>query len=563
MNIPNLAIVLAFYTSVFKDFIVHDPSQRSCYKASARYLKLRLENEGLGLISNSLPELGKACEISLITGEPLKVPVSFRTHWRSALPSFLYQQWKRLFDDEGNPLMAETDEAAWSYLVIRQVCMAFSKAEDIPSRMTQLEAMFSFRKRIAEDIAITTPSWLLNRARQLIHAVVMEGDRLHPMLAQWESIPYGRHGPGAVAGKEKGLSKWNFRRIDGSDLNLYRFNDRSPLPLGVAKPNSRVVCVPKDYKSLRTICVEPKEFQFAQQGLWDILKAIIHENPLTRRCINFNHQEYNAKLTKRLDLATIDLKDASDTVRLKLCRLLFPKEFFRLVTRYRSREIQMKSDLVRPTCFASMGSALCFPIETLVFWAIAQSAIHPMTDRKKPLRVFGDDIVCPREDAQYITKILGTCGFVVNHNKTCINSPIRESCGAYTYASRDVRVVRMKNAHCKTPLAWISLVESCKLLNSGQMPKTSYAMLLVLKQFWHVPFGRFGLPESTEGFSCQSRWNAQFQRREYRFPRLELRSGREKLPGDSGLYAWLVGNSTTPSQYGTDKVKIGWVAEPF
>jgi len=559
MNKPHLALALAFYHSVFKDFIVHDPSQRLCYKTSARYLKLRLESEGLVLLVRSLPVMGKAIETSIITGEPLKVPSGFRKHWRSELPSLLYGCFRTLFDDSGHPLGAKSPEAVYRFYVLRQVFMAFSKAVDMPSRMTLEEAKASFKERIVEEPTITTPSWLLNRARALIRRVVMDGDRLHPMLAQWVEIPFGRHGPGAVAMKEKGLLKWSFRRIPGADLRLYRFNDRSTPPQGLAKPISRLAIVPKDFKSLRSICIEPKEFQFAQQGLWDILRSLINENPLTRRSINFNHQEYNARLCKRSDVATIDLKDASDRVRLKLCRLLFPKEFFRLVTRYRSREIQIDQDRVRPTCFASMGSALCFPIETLVFWAIARSALHPMTEYK-PLRVFGDDIVCPKEDAPYLVKILETCGFKVNCDKTCIDSPIRESCGAFTYAGKDTGIVRFRYTRCESARAWISLTESCKLLTKMNNLSASYAMLLELKQFWHVPFGRMGFPHSSHGFSCQSRWNANLQRREFRVPTLKLRRGHEELLGDAGLYAWLVGNSTRPSSLGTDKVKVGWVA---
>jgi len=560
MNNPHLIIASAFYRHVFKDFIVHDPLLRSCYKTSARYLKLRLETEGLGFISNSLPKLGKACEISLMTGSKLIRPAAFSKHWRSELPNFLYELFIKLFDDSGHPRMSETQDATWAFYVIRQVCLAFSKAKDIPSKMTVEEAFSGFRDRVSENPEITAPSWLLNEARRLITCVLMDDGRLHPSLAQWAEEPYGRHGPGAVACKERGLNKWKFRRIDGSDVSLYRFNDLSPLPQGVAKPISRAICVPKDYKSLRVICAEPKEFQFAQQGLWDVLKFAIHANHLSRKSINFNHQEYNGRLCKREDLATIDLKDASDTVRLKLCRLLLPKEVFRLVTRYRSREISINGDRVRPTCLASMGSALCFPMETLLFWAIARAACHP-NSQHKPLRVFGDDIVASKEDAPYIAKVLEQCGFRVNHDKTCINTPIRESCGSYTYAGNDVSIVRFKASRCESALEWISLTESCKLLERAKLSKASYAILCHLKQFWHVPFGRFGFPESTEGFTCQSRWNYQLQRREWRLPGLATGFGNEKFTDNLGLYAWLVGNSTKPRPSGSAQaVKVDWIA---
>jgi hypothetical protein len=325
--------------------------------------------------------------------------------------------------------------------------------------VTNEEALKSFSERISQECEITAPSWLLNRARQLIQSVVMDEDRLEASLAQWESYPFGRHGPGAVAMKEKGLDKWNFHRIPGGEPGLFQFRSASQddngyieygsaAPIGVAQPVSRATCVPKDFRSPRIICIEPKEFQFAQQGLWDVLRRLLERNPLSRRAINFEHQEYNGRLCKRSDIATIDLKDASDRVMLKLCRILFPKEFFKLTTRYRSRMIDVNQSQIRPKCFASMGSALCFPIETLVFWAITQAAIHP-NDEHLPMRVFGDDIVVPRGSAPYVIKMLESCGFKVNAQKTCVNSPIRESCGAYTFAGTDVRITRFKTTQCR------------------------------------------------------------------------------------------------------------------
>jgi len=562
MNRLNLALVLAFYKNVYHDLSLHDPSQRSCNRANALYVLLRIKNEGLEFVSKALPVLGKACETSLVTGTPLLVDRSFGKHWRSKLPSFMYNYLCILFDDSGIPRMLETQEAAYAYWAVRQVTLAYSKAEDIPSRMTEDEAIKSFSSRITDEPVITAPSWLLNEARRLIQSVVMDGDYLNPSLAMWDSIPYGRHGPGAVAGKERGLRKWNFGLIQGLDNSLFRFNNRAPVPNKRVKSIARVVCVPKDYKSLRTICVEPKENQFAQQGLWEILRSIIHRHPLARKSINFNHQEYNARAAKRHGLATIDLKDASDRVSLRLCRLLFPREFFRLVTRYRSRQLAINGKLIRPACFASMGSALCFPIETLVFWAIARAAIHPMT-RQRTLRVFGDDIVCPKEDALYICKMLEACGLKVNPQKTCIETPIRESCGAYFYNGVDVRVVRFKNSQCENVPAWSALIRNCQHLHELQLTHASTAMLLHLKDFWHVPFGHFGLPECKDGYSCQKRWNAELQRYEWRLPGL-AQARREEVKNLSGyalLYAWLVGNSTKPRLSGPVKVKVDWVAQ--
>jgi len=573
-DLPVLA--LAFYKGFFNDLTQISPTSKKDNMLSLRYLQKRYRCEGIKFVTKSLPELGKAVETSLITGDPLKIPCGFTKSWRSQVSCFMSNYMDMLFDTCGVPKWKlrlsdeENHTEAYAFWAIRQVCMAFSKVTDVPPMVTSSEAIKAFEQRVTSDLVISAPSWLLSDARKLIERVVMDDGRLHAMLTQWAEEPYGAHGPGAVAGKEKGLEKWMFERVKGADLKLYQFRPSfldqldfleygSFAPMGEATPYSRATCVPKDFRSPRVICIEPKEFQFAQQGLWRVLKSLIHRDPLTRRSINFVHQDFNARLCKRRDLATIDLKDASDTVMLKLCRILFPRDFFKLVTRYRSRGILSNGNILKPTCFASMGSALCFPVETLVFWAIAQSAVHPL-DKHLPVRVFGDDIVVPKGSARFVVKMLEACGFKVNVGKTCIETPIRESCGAYTYSGVDIRIVRLKTVKCSNHQEWLSHFQSGKLLLQSFATKAGLAVLGASEIVHSVPYGYFGIPKCSGRTKCQSRWNPELQRTEVLLPARAMRVGCGRLPGDAGLYAWLVGNQTKPSSYGTEKVKMKWVS---
>jgi len=434
------------------------------------------------------------------------------------------------------------------------------------------DALKAFSERISGQPEITIPSWLINSARHLIRSLVMDGDQLSAVLAQWDTDPIGKHGPGAVACKEKGLSKWNFKRIKGLDPMLYTWrpsietpenwieHSLGPFVKGDTNSVARAVCVPKDFRGPRIICIEPKENQFGQQGLWSVLSNLIHAHPLTKRSIRFDDQSLNAGLCKRSDLATIDLKDASDTVTLKLCRLLFPKEFFKLVTRYRSRAISINGDIKKSVCFASMGSAVCFPVETLVFWAIAQAAIHP-ADSKLPLRVFGDDIVVPRGSARFVTKMLEASGFKVNKAKTCIDTPIRESCGAYAMYGIDIRITRFKATNVQNLPAWTSLLKNVAELHKRLLRKTASSMLETLATFAKVPWGISELPSDTKILSrCRSRYNKQLQRREFLVPTAVMRKEQGEISAGPGLYAWLVGNSTQPSSSGKSFLKMKWIA---
>jgi len=560
-------MMLAFYEKIFLDLDNQSPSERSANKLNANYVNKRSLSEGLKFISNTLPELGKAIEVSLITGKQVIVNQTFARRWRTKLPNFMYNYMKILFSADGHPLAPlnpeKEREQAYAYYCIRQVCLAFSKAEDVGCKVDDTAALQQFVERITEQSVITAPSWLLNSARRILKDLFYDEEgRLSPMLAQWVDQPYGRHGPGAVAEKETGLQKWDFNKIPGMDPQLYQLQDRSKVKQpysssNTALPESRAICVPKDFRSPRIICIEPKEFQFAQQGLWRVLSALVQHDIFARKAISFKNQEYNATLSRDSAYATIDLKDASDRVSMRLCRLLLSKEVFALTTRYRSRKIRVNGQVITPTCFASMGSAVCFPMETLVFWAIAQAARDPR-DRHLSTRVFGDDIIVPRGSAYMVIKALESCALKVNTGKTCVNTPIRESCGAYWFGKTDVRIVRFKHSSVESYPAWKATLDSCRWLNEALLAKTSYAMLLCLKDLWHVPFGHFGLPKSSDGFSCQSRWNQNLQRHEYRLPGYRVSREVGEFPTWAGLYAWLVGNSITAYAPADRKVEMHW-----
>jgi len=186
-DLPRLAP--AFYKSVFSDLTALVSFHKEDNRRSALYLLKRIEKEGLSVISRSLPELGKAVEVALITGTKVSVPQTFSLHWRSKLPNFMHSYFVQLFDSTGMPrylareLYAQSD-AVFAFWAIRQITLAFSKARDLGCLVSDDEALKSFTSRISAQAEITAPSWLLNRARQLLKAVIGDDDRLDPSLEQ-------------------------------------------------------------------------------------------------------------------------------------------------------------------------------------------------------------------------------------------------------------------------------------------------------------------------------------------------------------------------------------------
>jgi hypothetical protein len=95
-----------------------------------------------------------------------------------------------------------------------------------------------------------------------------------------------------------------------------------------------------------------------------------------------------------------------------------------------------------------MGSACTFPVECLVFFGLALSAVliarnlRAIPQAMKPIAgeilVFGDDIVIPEDGGLILESLLNHFNFEVNPNKTFKSGKFRESCGMDCYNGIDV-----------------------------------------------------------------------------------------------------------------------------
>lgn len=274
-----------------------------------------------------------------------------------------------------------------------------------------------------------------------------------------------KHGPGSVADIKDDLDKLKKYLNGGSDdmirmLDLrlggqsqYTFSNR-------LERVSRVVFVPKSIDKLRTICMEPSTLQWYQQGFMHSILEEIRDTPLRRR-INLESQEYSRELCYEgsLDgkLSTIDLSNASDSVTFR-----HVVEWFRrssllapcVLTRSRVVELP-RGQRIRSNKFAPMGSALCFPIECIVFAAIVECSIQECggSVRDSQYRVYGDDIIVETKYAPTVMRRLERNGFLVNTKKsfyTIDTVNYRESCGAEFLNGVDVTPVRLPRNFART-----------------------------------------------------------------------------------------------------------------
>lgn len=226
----------------------------------------------------------------------------------------------------------------------------------------------------------------------------------------------------------------------------------------------KVIPVPKTQKTPRIIAMEPTCMQYTQQS---ILELLVHEMVRDNHASHFISSEdqipnremarFGSRSKEQNRLATLDLSDASDRVSYQhVLHLLRRNTLLRgAVDACRSRKADVPGfGVLRLAKFASMGSALCFPFEalvfcTIVFVGIERSLRRRLTERDilslfGQVRVYGDDIIVPVCYAQTVVNSLHDFGLVVNRSKSFWNGYFRESCGGDYYDGYDVSVTRIR-----------------------------------------------------------------------------------------------------------------------
>lgn len=276
-----------------------------------------------------------------------------------------------------------------------------------------------------------------------------------------------RHGPGAVSDLKVG-SDYKYRFPTWSDRlgSVFPVSDfayanwdawidshkdgTSPAPIEGA---SRLICVPKTQKGPRLIAAEPTSNQFCQQAIRDFLASRVRAT-MIGRSVHFDDQTYNQQAALRASRDgehwTVDLSAASDRVSLRFVERAFrrcPTLLTALAatrTRFLSQDIDKKMpEVVKLKKFSTMGSAVTFPVQSIIFYGLAVSAMlirmrwAPTIDNirlmGREVLVFGDDMIIPKDSGHVLEELLTFFKFKVNSTKTFRTGKFRESCGTDAY----------------------------------------------------------------------------------------------------------------------------------
>lgn len=569
------------------------PSGKSL-DSDTRVLISRVNHEGLGFLTKTLPALGKALDRSLETMVFEAPPRTRMSRINPKAPAFLQGAFNLIVDPDGS-IRSDVDPEVITYL--RQVCFAFYKLDLPHDKSTESELLSSFIATDEElafiDFDDSHTQQLVEGASRLIDDVLLT---LEPM-----SAPF-KHGPGAVATGERFEDKWAFKRIYrslsesfpfhktfmvGSERELMDRRDWVDSLVRLDSPTAKIVLVPKDSRGPRIISCEPLEIQYVQQALGVSLARHLEYYTLTSGQINFTDQKINRILafesSKTRRWATLDLKDASDRVSLDLVRKLFARrpEYLKLLESSRSSATRLPDGrIVQLNKFAPMGSALCFPIEALCFWAIAVASILAHSQRDaikeaaKSVYVYGDDIIVPVDQADFVMDDLERVGLKVNRAKSFLRGFFRESCGMDAFKGVDVTPIRVKTrwtGRGTDGSAFSSYTAYANSFNRRSWSKSvsDYLFTELEKIYGPIPMGLFTSPfpcRETDSFAYatyynkkrgfQNRWNADYHRLEFRMKSIRAK----RRPANHDGWERLLSNLTRVEKV---ELKLGWAGPSF
>ncbi len=497
----------------------------------------RCREEGEPFLSIALPRLDDLLLEGLRAGS-LPAYVGWKS--RCAYPEFLRDLWMRVFNADGVLLdMPSVQAIKWIRQISRfhkkifEVC-SDDRVEAAVDRWVQLDAELPSRA----DIKSNLDPYASKVAAVLFGRIIGEA-----LTAPFK----GANGPGAVSERLGTNSRWNFTSVSQQAQDLVGPEFFRPTwyyvenePVVTKTEPARLEAVPKTAEKPRLICIEASYNQFLQQHMMRKLRGLLEVN---RSVCSFVDQSINRSMALEGSVggdktATLDLSDASDRISLALVEELFGfnPSFLRYLRLSRSAFASLPDGrLVLMNKFASMGSALTFPVEAMVFTTLVVTSICRQQNdfsarniklwgkRGRGLSVYGDDIIVPMDYPKAVIRDLEAVGLKVNESKSFLSGKFRESCGCDAYDGRDVTPIylrrRLPNDRAETDETISSISFRNQMFERlGEDSWTVRYLDSVLRdrvRAPYVPVGTAGYGLWTSGgWATRDRWNEKLQRRE-------------------------------------------------
>lgn len=588
----NVSDYLEVVTCIYRDAVAKCIAEVSDLR-DLETIRSRVESEGLSFLTITLPSFCDDLQKSIANG--YVDPMDFRSFRKyRAIPAFLRGMLGQIFDCETgviydkDPATARLDSPIIDG--IRQICLTFKKVEleCTPERVAKTLADFvEIEQQLQTFNLPETDLTAFKAASSMIWDNITSGITLDGMLPS--------HGPGATAERISGNRKYRWLRWHERLEPFFPFFENA-LQVGafgnlefenvtfVAEADEqpvRVVTVPKTMKGPRVIAIEPVCMQYAQQAIRRNLYDLLESCSLTAGHINFRDQTINQQiaLTSSLDgqFATIDLSEASDRVPRSLALDMFRAnpDLRDFIDACRSKKAVLPDGTEVPLLkFASMGSALCFPIESMYFYTLCVMALleaqnlllthQNIWNVSRCVYVYGDDLLVPSAYAITVLDYLRKYNCKVNVRKTFTTGRFRESCGVEAYAGEVVtptyvRQPRPKNRlQSKQILSWVATANLFYLKGYWRTSDLLFREVeRILGPLPYVSGDMQGLGRiSYLGYRSASRWNVELHRFENKLwaPRPVYRT--DELDGYAALQKSLLRLVTSSLSHDVDDVSL-------
>lgn len=490
---PDTSLLLGLWRAILADYAAVYPVDKPDCEKDYIHLTRLLEKRGIGFFTLDLPLAGAIFDRALDEGRlpVLQTPGMTRRWNRSPIPKLFSAIWLRCFDRNGY-LLDNVDP--FVILILRTLLnggkkvrmettnkrkySAYKEYFDIESQLEPVSDFWDQEPSQAQTsdtdrfTALASDTGLFTTLTPLEREFWANLDRVAGEVST--SLGFfspdevvGRHGPGSVSDLSRrnvrkyefptwsprleSLFPWSLHAQSSYDSNL-----ENSVPVwhpSEEEYHSSLFDVPKTQKGPRLIAKEPTGSQWIQQGVTDLLRQAVQRSPIGA-CIDFFDQEPSRQLVLRASRdgrsATIDLSSASDRLTANVVSRTFRANLslLRILNATRTRYIRNTIDRTQPDLlkirkFAAMGSALTFPIQSIVFSTIALGTGSFLTKRSwrelvSEVRVYGDDIIIPVAWVETFNKVLERLGLQVNTRKSYSGKNFRESCGMDAFRGDDV-----------------------------------------------------------------------------------------------------------------------------
>jgi len=507
-EIPEFIWYLNLLCNVYSDVADASPAQhRTEFDRDVLEIRRRFEHEGMGFLTKTLPSFGKAIDKALSSGSALQVP-SFERRRGSHLPKLFGWLLEQVFGSNG---VERPDGCPIALGHLRHLTLIYYKLElPFSDEAVQrvLDNFINTDSQLQQNWNLTNEDKHTVRVAANIVSVILGPTDPRRVLPRHGpgAVSTRERGPGKSAFSRlyrsleevypfteyfffnlshlcdrlsSSGSNSQLSRLEGGESNphflselgrrkatrlpgqaspcegrTYLALDSMQYPQVLDSGTARVVLVPKDSRGPRLISMEPLSIQWIQQGQMRLLVETLESHHLTKGQVNFSNQEVNRALaleaSRHGNLVTLDMKDASDRVSQHLVWTLFPINWVECLEATRSPETELPCGrILKLHKFAPMGSAVCFPIEALSFWALAVSCLmtkyphRSMREVAKTVWVYGDDIITYRKDYPEVMQLLEKVGLLFNQSKCCTSGFFRESCGMDAYKGVQVTPLRI------------------------------------------------------------------------------------------------------------------------